>query len=165
MARTLTVADAIPLLEVHPRRIAAATAGIASQRLRNERMLGEWTANDVLAHLRCCADVCIDVVPRILAEPRPRLRVIGPRDLIEQTGYRDLEFAGSLRAFARQRSRLVAMLRKLPRADWARGAYIGERGRWRERTVQEYADWLARHEERHVEHFERFGRVQARKSR
>jgi hypothetical protein len=121
-------------------------------------MVGEWSATDVLAHLRSCADVCADVIPRILASDRPTLNVIGPRALIETTNYRELDFATSLRAFLRQRERLLKLLGGMPRSQWPRSAVIVDRGRRRERTVTDFTDWLSRHERRHVEQFERFAR-------
>src|SRR5919109_3111570 len=99
------------MLEEHPRRIAAAARGIAAPRLRGKRILGEWSAVDVLAHLRCCADARGELIPRILAERRPTLRAIDPRTLFKTTPYRDLDFATSLRAFTRQRARHLTLLR------------------------------------------------------
>ena len=150
------------MLEDHADRIAAATAKVPAPRLRDEAMLGVWTAADVLAHLRCCADTFADVVPRILATERPRLEVVGPRDRMESSGYRELVFSSALRAFMHQRKRVLTILRALPPSGPSRSAIIVDRGRTRVRIVGEYTDWLARHEERHVEHFELFGRRTAR---
>ena len=158
----LTVAAAMRLLEDNARRIAAAAATIPAERLSGVRMVGDWTATDVLAHLRSCADACADVIPRILESDRPTLNVIGPRVLIETTNYRSLEFGTSLRAFMRQRERLLELLGELPRSQWLRSAVIVDCARRRERTVTEYTDWLSRHERRHVEQFERFARRTSR---
>ena len=154
----LSLKTAVAMLEDHAERIADAVADVPPSRLRSDPLLGEWTATDVLAHLRCCADTCQDVLPRILAADRPRLEVLGPRDRIEMTNYRELAFRVSFRAFTRQRGRLLEMLRALAPSASSRSAFIVERGRRRERTVGDYTDWLARHEARHVEDFERFGR-------
>ena len=166
IARALiSIKDAVALLEVHPRRIAAAVAQTPASRLGGEPMLDMWTATDVLAHLRSCADTFDDVVPRILAEDHPKLQVLGPRDPARATNYRDITFAVSFQAFVRQRARLLVMLRRLTPAAGARAAVIVDRGRRRERSVHEYIDWLARHEARHVDEYERFGRKTARSAR
>lgn len=144
------------MLAEHPRRIATATAAIPGSRLKKERILGEWTAVDILAHLRCCADARGEFIPRILAERRPTLRAIDPRTLFRDTTYRDLEFAQSLRAFTRQRVRLLKLLRSLSSKEWERTAIVTGGGLARERSVLFYAAWLARHEPAHVRHFERF---------
>ena len=57
----------LSLLAETPRRIAAATAGLRPGRLRVAPAPGEWSANDLLAHLRSCADVWGDAVATILA--------------------------------------------------------------------------------------------------
>lgn len=144
------------MLEEHPRRLAAATKSVPAARLRRERILGEWTAVDVLAHLRCCADARGDFIPRILGTKRPTLRAIDPRALFEGTPYRALEFEESLRAFTRQRVKLLTLLGSLSRSDWERTALVTGGGPVRERSVLFYAQWLARHEPAHVRHIERF---------
>jgi len=153
------------MLEEHPRRIAAATAGISAARLRDEPVLGEWSARDILAHLRSCSDARGEFIPKILASQRPTLRAIDPRTLIESTNYRKLEFASSFRAFARQRARLLRLLQALPRGGWVRSAIVTGGGPARERTVLFYGAWLARHERAHVRHIERLASAVAGPSR
>lgn len=143
------------MLEEHPRRIAAATRGVAPKRLRTERIIGEWSAVDVLAHLRACADARGDVIPEILAGRDEPLRAVNPRTLIESTNYRELDFASSFRAFVRQRVRLLKVLRALPRGAWSRSALFTGFGTPRERDVLFYAGWIVRHERAHVRHIER----------
>ena len=152
------------MLDEHPRRLATATKDLSAARLRRERILGEWTAVDILAHLRCCADARGDFIPRILAEKRPTLRAIDPRTLFKTTPYRDLEFADSLRAFTRQRARHLKLLRALTRAEWERTAIVTGGGLSRDRSVLFYAAWLARHEPAHVRHIEAMN-VSARRTR
>ncbi len=50
--KTLGPDEILALLVEHPRRIAAATAGVGARRLRDEPVLGVWSARDALAHLR-----------------------------------------------------------------------------------------------------------------
>ena len=143
------------MLEASPRRIAESTAGISPAQLRNVPVLGVWSARDIVAHLRACSDARGDFIPKMLAEKKPTLRAIDPRTLIERSGYLELEFGPSFRAYVRQRKRLVAILRALPRASWSRTAVVTGGGPARERTVLFYAQWLARHEPAHVKHIER----------
>ena len=60
----------------------------------------------------------------MLAEQRPTLRAIDPRTLLEQTDYRELEFRSSFRSYVRQRARLLAFLKALPRKSWSRTAVV-----------------------------------------
>jgi len=80
---------------------------------------------------------------------------MNPTRWIKSTDYPDLDFAPSLRAFTRQRAKLLALLRPLPRASWSRRATVTGAGRPRERTIGEYALWLANHERSHLRHIER----------
>ncbi|HEY6958141.1 MAG TPA: DinB family protein [Candidatus Limnocylindria bacterium] len=153
------------MLEDHPRRIAAVTKRIAARRLRREPILGDWTAVDVLAHLRACADARGEAIPLILDGRHATLRAIDPRKLIEETDYRALAFATSFRAFARQRARLVKLLRSLPPRAWSRSATFTGFGTPRQRSVLFYARWVARHERAHVRHFERAFGDRARPAR
>ena len=77
------------------------------------------------------------------------MRAVNPTTWIESTGYRELEFPSSLKAFTRQRARLLAVLESLSPDRWSRSATVVGAGRPIERTVHDYADRLARHERSH----------------
>lgn len=149
-SRSLTIDQVLTLLAETPPRIAALTAGLAPAQLRTTPDHDGWSANEVLAHLRACADVWGGCIAAMLAEERPTLRAVDPRTWIEQTDYRDLEFRPSLRTFTTQRADLLAVLEPLPRDGWAQEATVTGAGRVLERTVLFYAQWLARHERQHV---------------
>jgi hypothetical protein len=146
----MTVDEVLTVLEEDPRRITTLTAGLSRTRLHKTPVLGEWTVNDVLAHLRSCCDARGEFMRSMLAEERPTLRAIDPRTLIEQTEYRELDFKSSLRSFVRQRVRLLSFLTALPRTSWSRTAVVTGGGPARERTVLFYGRWLAGHERAHV---------------
>jgi hypothetical protein len=94
-------------------------------------------------------------IAMIVAEDRPTIRAMNPTTWIKSTNYLQLEFAPSFRAFAMQRAELLALLRPLPKAAWSRSATVTGGGRPRERTVLDYARWLATHERSHVKHIAR----------
>jgi len=147
---SLTTEQVLRLLAEAPPRLEALAGDLAPARLRTNPVAGEWSANDVLAHLRSCADVWGGCIAAILAEERPTLRAVDPRTWIERTDYRELEFRRSLRAFAAQRAALLAVLEPLPPAGWARAATVTGAGRPLERTVLSYARRLAVHERPHL---------------
>lgn len=156
MARTrLPIDQTLSVLAETPRRIAALTDGLAPARLRTASDGDGWSANDVLAHLRSCADVWGRCILAILREDRPTLRAVNPRTWIDQTDYLELEFQPSFRSFAAQRGELLAVLEPLPRDDWSRAATVTGAGSVLERTVLFYAQWLARHERSHYRQLER----------
>lgn len=146
----LTIEQTLTLLAETPPRIAALTADLAPTQLQSAPNHDEWSANDVLAHLRSCADVWGGCIAAIIAEETPMLRAIDPRTWIKQTDYLDLEFRPSLDSFATQRAELLAVLEPLPPEGWSRAATVTGAGKLLERTVLFYAQWLARHERPHV---------------
>jgi hypothetical protein len=87
---------------------------------------------------------------------------VNPRTWVEESGYLQLEFGTSLRAFAKQRARLFSGLRRLAPKDWSRPATVTSGSRAREETVLSYAHWLARHERAHYPEIRRLGRRAAR---
>jgi hypothetical protein len=153
--RPLTIEQALTQLTEQPETIDALTAGLPRARLHRPPSPGEWSANDVLAHLRSCSDMWGKYIAMIVAGDRPTIRAMNPTTWIKSTNYLELEFAPSFRAFAKQRSELLAFLRPLPKAAWSRSATVTGAGRPRERTVMEYARWLANHEQTHVRHIAR----------
>lgn len=153
---TLTSERVLSRLRATPGRIAALTAGLPPARLHNAPAPDEWSVNDVLAHLRACADVWGDCMRTILAEDHPTIRAINPQAWIERTDYRDLAFQQSFAAFARQRAELLAILEALPAEGWARTATVTGAGAPLRRTVLDYGVRMARHERAHVTHLERF---------
>ena len=152
----LTPDTILTILAQTPERIAALTKDLVPAHLHGTPAQGEWVLNDVLAHLRACADVWGDCMRTMLAEEHPTIRAINPQAWIERTDYRDLEFHQSFGAFARQRAELLAMLGPLPPEGWARTATITGAGAPLQRTVLEFGSRMARHERAHVTHIKRF---------
>ncbi len=153
--RSLTSEQILTMLAAGPPRITALTAGLAPAQLHTRPNPDDWSANDVLAHLRSCADMWGSCIVAMLAEAKPTLRAVNPRTWIKQTDYLEQEFQSSLRAFATQRTDLLAVLEPLPPEGWSRAATVTGAGRTLERTVMFYARWLAEHERPHVKQIER----------
>ena len=112
--KSFTSEQILSMLAETPRRIAALTAGLAPDQLCTIPSDGEWSANEVLAHMRACADVWGSCIATMLAEEGPTLRAVNPRTWIKRTDYGEQEFQPSLRAYATQRSGLLAVLEPLP---------------------------------------------------
>jgi uncharacterized damage-inducible protein DinB len=153
--RPLTVDQVLVQLKEQPDAIATLTANLSRARLHRAPSAGAWSVNDVLAHLRSCSDMWGKYIATIIAEDRPTIRAMNPTTWIKSTNYPEQDFAPSFRAYAKQRAELLALLRPLPKAAWSRGATVTGAGRPRERTVLEYAQWLANHERSHVKHIAR----------
>src|SRR5574341_1791706 len=109
------------LLAGAPRRSAALTTDVATDRLRVAPNDDEWSVNEILAHLRACADVWGGSIFTMAREDHPTIRAINPRTWIRDTDYLDRAFGPSLQAYTQQRTELLALLETLPREDWMRG--------------------------------------------
>ena len=149
-SRALTIEQVLTLLAETPPRLAALTAGLSPAQLHTAPNHDAWSANDVLAHLRACADVWGGCMLTLIAEDTPTLRAVNPLTWIKKTDYLDLEFRPSLRSFTKQRADLLAVLEPLPREAWSRAATVTGAGKVLERTVLFYAQWMAGHERSHV---------------
>ena len=143
------------MLAATPPRLAARTTGLAPVQLQTRPTPDEWSANEVLAHLRACADVWGNCIAAIIAEDTPTLRAIDPRTWIKKTNYLELDFRPSLHAFATQRADLLAVLSPLPIDAWECSVTVTGAGKVLERTALFYGRWLAGHERPHVKQIER----------
>ena len=153
--KSLTTEQVLSLLASAPPRIAELTGDISSTRLHTPPNPGEWSANEVLAHLRACADIWGDCIVIILTQDRPTIRAVNPRTWIEKTYHREQKFQPSLQAFIKQRNDLMKVLEPLTPEDWSRTATVTGAGKVLERTALFYACWLASHERPHVKQIER----------
>lgn len=153
--KPLATEQVLALLAEAPPHLAALTADLTPAQLHTSPGLNEWSANDVLAHVRSCADVWGKCIMTIIAEDVPTIRAVNPTTWIKQTNYPEQGFQSSLRSFAAQRAELLAVLQPLPDEDWLRKATVTGAGKVLERTVLFYAQWLARHERMHVKQIER----------
>ena len=153
--RSLTIEQVLTLLADTPPRVAALTAGLLPAHLHTRPNPDEWSANDVLAHLRACADVWGDCIVAMLAQDTPTLRAVNPRTWIRKTDYLEQDFEPSLHAFTTQRADLLAVLEPLAPEGWSRAATVTGAGKVLQRTVLSYAQRLAVHERPHVKQIER----------
>ena len=151
----LTIEQTLTLLEAAPSHLTKITKGLSRTQLVTHPEPGEWSARDVLAHLRACSDMWGKYIDLILNENHPVFKATSPRTWIKQTNYLEQEFQPSLQAFTAQRAELLAVLRPLSLEAWFRTATVTGAGKPLERTVYTYAQWLANHERPHIKQIER----------
>jgi hypothetical protein len=150
-----TIEQVLTMLAATPSRLADLSEGLPPAQLLAAPAPGEWSARDVLAHLRACADMWGKCIAEILSQDRPTIKAVNPTTWIKQTDYRELEFQPSLQAFTAQRAELLTALKPLAPAAWSRTATVTGAGKPRQRTVHTYAEWLANHERPHIKQIER----------
>jgi hypothetical protein len=144
----------LTFLEATPHRLASASDGIESARLHFKPDENTWSANDILAHLRTCADLWSKSMTAMIEQDWPTLRYVSPRTWVKKTGYLALEFHVSLMAFTAQRSDFVAWLKTLSMQDWSRGATFTGTTQGRNHTVFTYMRRMVKHEIVHCEQIE-----------
>ena len=152
---SLSVEQILTMLAEGSNRLTRLIADLTPAQLRASPSDGDWSANDVLAHLRACADVWGNCIKTILAQDNPTIRAMNPRTWIDSTDYAQLEFQVSLRAFVRQRKALLKILEPLTPKDWSRTATVTGAGKPLTRTVFFYAHWMASHERPHIKQIAR----------
>lgn len=140
----------LSLLSDTSRRLTKATQGFNEARLQFKRDEKVWSVNDILAHLRSCADVWGSSIEAMLAEDNPTVPYRHPRQWIKKTNYPDLMFQESFQAFRMQRKNLLKILKSLSFEDWSRAAII----KHREHTVFSQIRRMALHENVHCQQVE-----------
>jgi DinB family protein len=130
-----------------PQQIARAANGLNEARLQFKPDGKSWSANDILAHLRSCADLWTHSIYAMLAENEPVFSDIDERKWAKVTRYAELSFADSLHAFSLQRQQLLRVLKALSFESWERSAIIFER----KHTVFTQTRRMAKHEAEHCE--------------
>jgi hypothetical protein len=155
MRDVLPIDEILRILGTTPARIAEATTGFSPDLLTTRPDATAWSVNEVLAHLRSCADVWGDCIALLLAEDHPTVRAVNPRQWIKRTDYREQPFEANLQAFTHQREELLPVLAGLTLQRWARTATVRGAGSPLEKDVLSFANRMALHERAHVGHIAR----------
>ena len=145
----------VEMLARGPAHIEESTVGLADAQTGQTPPDYGWSVNEVLAHLRSCADVWGRNISTILLEKHSIIQALSPPSWLAQTNYLELPFSESFPAFAEQRGGLVTQLRHLHAGDWVRSAMVVGAGRPVERTVHLYTEWIAVHERAHLKQIRR----------
>jgi uncharacterized damage-inducible protein DinB len=140
----------LTLLSETPKTIARIAHGLDERRLHRQPEVDAWSAQEIVAHLRACAEVWGRSIDRMVTEDHPTIRYVSPRGWIRKTDYLQQGFRETLRKFSEQRAGLVTRLRKLPAGGWTRSATFTGTTSGRDGTVLSYANRIAEHEVRHL---------------
>ncbi len=140
----------ITIIAATPTRIAQAVKDVDEERLQLKADNKTWSVNEILAHLRSCADLWTHSIYAMLAASEPVLSDVDERKWAKATRYAELPFYESFQAYSLQRENLVRVLKALPFESWERSAIIFER----KHTVFTQTRRLAKHEQEHLEQIE-----------
>lgn len=114
----------------------------------------EWSATEIVAHLRANADVWGASIQKMIDVDDPTIRYVSPRGVMKKPEYVGRGFEEGLELFSEGRRNLVGMLRSLSPEGWSRRATFTATTRGRDQTVMSYARRIADHEAGHIVQFE-----------
>jgi hypothetical protein len=140
------VNDLLNRLDAAPKTIVALFVSRTDAELTTGRD-GEWSAAEVLAHLRAADDIQAYRAYAILARDAPPLPAFDERRWAEVVGYAALPIRESLAVYAGKRGELVAMLRRITPEEWDRTCQHETLGAL---TLWAQLSNLAEHEEEHL---------------
>ena len=146
----VAITNILQFLAQTPQRLHRVSHILDNSQLQHKPDKKSWSASEVLAHLRACADVWGNTIEAMLTQDTPTLKHVSPRTYMRKTDYLQQNFHESLAAFTQQRSQLLARLEGGETADWSRAAIIKER----QHTVFSQARRMALHEITHCEQLE-----------
>ena len=131
-------------------RLEQAVKGQDEARLHFKADKTAWSVNEILAHLRACADLWTHSIYAMLAENEPMFSDINERKWAKVTRYAELPFRELFQVFSLQRENLLRVLKALPFEAWERSAIIFER----KHTIFTQTRRMAKHEMDHIEQIE-----------
>lgn len=130
-----------------PQRILNAVSGWSEAQIHGAPAESEWSAADILAHLRASDDIVAYRIYAILARDVPPLPAYDERRWAEVAGYAQMEFRASLDTFTKRRAEIVALLRRITPEDWERSGTHEVRGTL---TLRAVVAGLVEYEEEHA---------------
>lgn len=134
-----------------PHRIARTVDGWTDDELHARPAVGEWSAADILAHLRAADDILTPRLYQMLVRENPTFLAYEERVWAEVLGYANGDFNTSLQTYTLRRTELVNALRRLTPEQWERTGVHEHLGSI---TVQELAADMVHHEEEHCTQIE-----------
>src|SRR5262249_48173808 len=94
----LEIQTVLSRLSDTPGQIALIVRGRREQQLHRKPEEDSWSAREIVAHLRACAEVWGRSIQRMANEDHPTIRYVSPRGWIKKTDYLQQTFADNLRA-------------------------------------------------------------------
>jgi hypothetical protein len=145
----------LALLIQAPLRLEKVTRDVQTMRLHLRSDGEPWSVNDILAHLRACADVWGNSIMAMITRDNPILPYVSPRSWMRKPSYLEPEFAAALASLSQERQKLVKVLVDLDEAGWVRrGTFTRTSPRQRDQTVASYCERIVNHEQAHLEQIE-----------
>jgi CheY-like chemotaxis protein len=134
-----------------PNRISRTVDGWSEAQLHQRPAPDEWSAADLLAHLRSSDDILSPRVYMMLVRDNPTLMAYEERKWAEVLGYASVDFHASLQAYLLKRAELVNVLKRLTPEDWTRTGVHEHSGSL---TIEQLVNDMLLHEAEHCRQIE-----------
>ena len=141
----------LQMLEETLVHLRACRAALNDEEIIRQPAPGEWSAVEVLAHLRAAAEVFSHSIYMFLLDDAPVIPYIHPNQWWHMQGYSEISFDENLQMFELNRRHLLRKLRSLTPSTWERSGTI----KTQTRTVYGEMRRMALHEKGH------YGQIQA----
>lgn len=142
------VADLLMRLAQTPAQLASIVTAQKQASLVARRAVDDWSADEILAHLRAADDILSYRVYALLVRDNPLLPALDERSWAVIAGYDKMDFFGSLTTFTARRAELVTALQRLPLNAWQRTGVHDANGPF---TLWTLVQHLVAHEEEHCQ--------------
>jgi len=131
---------------------AAAIAGKDDAALSKRPDGKNWSAKEVLCHMRDTEESFMTRFDVIMAMDDPKLAGVNPDRWAEERQYARNDASGALAAFRKRREETLAFLRGLKGDQWQRGGIHAVRGRM---TIDDFLALIAWHDDNHLDQLKR----------
>ena len=134
-----------------PNRIVRTVAGWSEAALLAQPAPGEWSAAEVLAHLRSADDILTPRIYMMLVRDNPTLLAYEERTWADVLGYAEADFHTSVQTYILKRAELVNVLRHLTPEQWQRTGVHEHNGSL---TIEKLVTDIVLHEGEHCRQIE-----------
>lgn len=134
-----------------PNRILRTVDGWSEAELRAQPAPGEWSAAEVLAHLRSADDILTPRIYMMLTRDNPTLLAYEERVWADVLGYAKADLQTSLQTYTLKRAELVNVLSRLTPEQWQRTGVHEHKGSL---TVEQLVNDMLLHEAEHCRQIE-----------
>lgn len=146
-----TIEEMVQHLAATPERLASALKGKSPEQLEKRPAPNEWSAHEILAHMRAVDDIVTSRIYMLLARDTPPLVAFDERRWAEVAGYATTDIHRSLTLFSMRRAEVIAVLEHLSPDEWQRSGQHEVRGIT---TVFDIMQDMVAHEEQHCSQLE-----------
>ena len=140
------IAALLDALAAGPHWLASLLRGSSEAACDTRPAAGEWTAREIVAHLRASDDMLAGRIVQALVREGVPFAELDERRWAEEAGYTSMPAEALLAGLRLRRAELVTLLRRLEPTGWARAGQHEQRGPL---SVFMLTTWIAQHEQAH----------------